>query len=191
MGRYPIGGGEVHAEVYPSKGLNGIRIEERRKLLRIKGISAVSNLPLSIAHRQRAEGLNILRSFGTNIDIEIISAPSPLSEGRGSFFFIIAEYESIRAGFSSLGAIGKSSEEVAMEACKDFLDYHKSQGALDPHLADQVIPYIALSGKPSSFTTSRITRHLLTNIWTIRQFIDTDIEVSGSEGDEGKVVCRS
>lgn len=51
------------------------------------------------------------------------------------------------------------------------------------YLKEIFIPLINTMGCSLDFT--------ITNIWTIRQFIDTDIEVSGSEGDEGKVVCRS
>ncbi|MBI5755797.1 MAG: RNA 3'-terminal phosphate cyclase [Nitrospirae bacterium] len=166
-------------------GLRGIRIEARGKLQRIKGISAVSNLPLSIAERQKKEGLNNLKTLGVDTDIEVSSAPSL---GKGAFFFIVAEYEKIMAGFSSLGAIGKPAEEVAREACRDFLEYHEAHGAVDPHLADQLIPYIALAEGVSSFTTTKITRHLLTNVWTVRQFMDVDIRVEGIEGDEGMVV---
>jgi len=211
-GWYPIGGGIVHAEIQPargkipspppdtrndkgrdrsdrpsglSSGLKGIRIEDRGRLRRVYGISAVSNLPLSIAERQRSEGLKGLKSLAVDRDIEIISAPSP---GRGTFFFIVAEYEGIKAGFSSLGAIGKSAEEVAREACRDLFEYHESSGAIDPHLADQLIPYIALAEGGSTFTTTRITRHLLTNVWTVRQLMDVEITVEGSEGEPGRVI---
>lgn len=184
-GWYPIGGGIVHAEINPMRGLKGIRIEERGRLLRIRGISAVSNLPLSIAERQRTEGLNNLKALSVEIDIEIIPAPSP---GKGTFFFIVAEYEGIVAGFSSLGAIGKSAEEVARETCRAFFEYHRLNGALEPHLADQLIPYVALAEGPSCFTTTKVTRHLLTNIWTVRQFMDIEINVQGAEEEEGRVI---
>ncbi len=184
-GWYPIGGGVVHAELTPSAGLKGNRIEERGRLLRIYGISAVSNLPSAIAERQRTEGLKNLKGLGVDIDIELFTAPSP---GKGTFFFIVAEYEGVSSGFSSLGALGKTAEDVAREACRDFFEYHKSNGAVEPHLADQLIPYIAMSTHPSSFTTTKITRHLMTNIWTVKHFIDADIRVTGKEGEEGRVI---
>ncbi len=183
-GWYPIGGGVIHAEIGKA-GLKGMRIEERGRLARIRGISAVSNLPLSIAERQRREGLNNLKGLSVDIDIDVISARSP---GRGTFFFIVAEYENIKAGFSSLGAIRKSAEEVAREACRDFLEFHKSLGAVEPHLADQLIPYITLAEGPCFFTTTKVTRHLLTNVWTVQQFMDVNIEVHGAEGKEGRVI---
>ncbi|MBI5039503.1 MAG: RNA 3'-phosphate cyclase, partial [Nitrospirae bacterium] len=147
-GWYPIGGGIIHAEINPlvrGTGLRGVRIEARGKLQRSRGISAVSNLPLSIAERQKKEGLNNLKTLGVDTDIEVLSAPSP---GKGTFFFIVAEYEGIKAGFSALGAIGKPAEEVAQEACKAFLEYHDSNGTVEPHLADQLIPYMALADGP-------------------------------------------
>jgi RNA 3'-terminal phosphate cyclase (ATP) len=77
---------------------------------------------------------------------------------------------------------------VAREACRDVFDYHRSRGAVDPHLADQLIPYIALAKGMSSFTTTKITRHLLTNVWTVEQFMDLRIKIEGLEGEEGRVV---
>ncbi len=110
--------------------------------------------------------------------------PSP---GKGTFLFLLAGFENIAAGFGALGAIGKRAEEVADDACSDLFDYLNADGALDPHLADQIVPYLALARGPSRFSTSRITKHLLTNIWVIRQFLDAEIEVSGAEGERGTV----
>ncbi|MBI5407221.1 MAG: RNA 3'-terminal phosphate cyclase [Nitrospirae bacterium] len=204
-GWYPIGGGIVHAEINPiiplnpplppllkggkvglgeKGGLKGLIVEERGRLTRIWGLSAVSNLPLAIAERQRSEGLKELKALTIDTDIEVISAPSP---GKGTFFFIVAEYAGIKAGFSALGAIGKPAEEVAREACRAFFEYHDSNGAVEPHLADQLIPYMALADGASSFTTTKVTRHLLTNVWTVRQLMDVDIRVKGREGECGRV----
>jgi len=202
-GWYPIGGGIVHVAINPlnlplplllkggkgglreREGLKGLTLEEKGRLTRIWGLSAVSNLPLSIAERQRSEGLKELKALTVPTDIEVIAAPSP---GKGTFFFIVAEYEGIMAGFSALGAIGKPAEEVAQEACSAFFEYHNSNGAVEPYLADQLIPYTALAGGPSSFTTTRITRHLLTNVWTVRQLMDVDIRIEGREGEWGRVI---
>ena len=41
-------------------------------------------------------------------------------------------------------------------------------------------------GRPagtSSFTTTKITRHLLTNIWTVEQFMDLRIKIEGLEAE--------
>ncbi len=184
-GWYPIGGGKVIAEISPAGELSPLQLTERGELTRLSGISAVSNLPISIAERQRDKGIKILKGIGLEpSEIKIIDAPSP---GKGTFFFLLAEFENSLAGFSALGAIGKRAEDVTKEACEDFILFYNSSAAIEPKLADQLILYMALSREPSSFTTSRITRHLLTNIWVVNQFIPVRFEVEGEEGKEGKI----
>jgi RNA 3'-terminal phosphate cyclase len=39
----------------------------------------------------------------------------------------------------------------------------------------------------SAFTTTRITEHLLTNLWVIQHFKNVKISVIGEKGREGKV----
>jgi RNA 3'-terminal phosphate cyclase (ATP) len=107
--------------------------------------------------------------------------------GPDSFFFLVAEYEKVIAGFSSLGERGKPAEEVAKEALDSLEDYTKSDGCIDPHLADQLVPFIVLAKGHSVFTTTRITEHLLTNLWVIRHFFDVKISRLGEKGSAGKI----
>lgn len=186
-GWYPIGGGRIRAVINPAKVFQGLNIVERGRLMAVKGISAVSNLPLSIAERQRDKGISLLNKKGIEANIEIINA---LSHGKGTFFFLLAEFENSVAGFSSLGAIGKKAEEVAEEACREFFDFIEIKGAVDPHLADQLILYMSVGKGESSFTTSRITQHLLTNIWVIKQFMPVEIKIEEMDG-AGRVWCCS
>ena len=186
-GWYPIGGGQVSAVITPARALQPLTLTGRGRLVRVTGISAVSNLPGHIAARQRNRAMAILGGEGIDAFIETLSAPSP---GRGSFLFLAAEFEHHTAGSGSLGAIGKRAEEVADEACRELLAHVRAQGALDPHLADQVVPWLAFCDGPSEFTTSRVTGHLLTNLWVMRQFMDVDVQVEGSEGEEGRVMIR-
>jgi RNA 3'-terminal phosphate cyclase (ATP) len=186
-GWYPEGGGSVTARIIPLGKMLPIRIQSRGRLLRLSGVSAVSHLPKKIAERQRDRALLMLHAKGMAANVEIIDAPSP---GKGTFLSLKAEFENSIAGFDALGAIGKRAEEVADEACQDFFRYTASWGALDPHLADQIIPYLALARGESEFTTSCITRHLLTNIWVVKQFLGVDVQVSGREGEAGHIRIR-
>jgi RNA 3'-terminal phosphate cyclase (ATP) len=186
-GWYPMGGGQVSARITPARALTPFKLTERGRPLRITGISAISNLPYHIAARQRSRALEVLSSQGIDASIEVLSAPSP---GRGSFLFLSAEFEHISAGFGSLGAIGKRAEQVADEACKELLSYLRTKGALDPYLADQIVLWLAFCQGPSEFTTSRITRHLLTNVWVMQQFMNIDARVEGYEGEEGRIVIH-
>ena len=159
---------------------------ERGSLKSIRGLSASSLLPKEVRERQRAEALRrIEREMKMAAEITIL--PDIPSRGPGSFLFLVAESEGGLAGFSSLGRKGKRAEEVAKEAVDALKDYWKVEGCVDPHLADQLIPFMALAKGKSSFTTSRITEHLLTNLWVVQHFKSLKISVTGKKGGEGKV----
>jgi RNA 3'-terminal phosphate cyclase (ATP) len=186
-GWYPKGGGEVTCSIQPAARFSGLQLTERGRLVRLSGISAVSNLPDSIAQRQRDQAMNVLKPKGFSPQVELIQAPSI---GQGTFFFLMAEFENTVAGFGALGERGKRAEKVADEACDDLLRFMHGDATVDPHLADQLIPYLALAKEPSTFTVSSITKHLLTNIWVVKQFLQTEIKVNGIEGETGIVTIK-
>jgi RNA 3'-terminal phosphate cyclase (ATP) len=186
-GWYPTGGGKVRVHISPPAELLPIVLTERGKLVRLNGISAASNLPRDIAVRQMNQAVTALSRQGMDGEVEIVSAPSP---GKGTLVFLLAEFDRVTTGFDALGAIGKRAEEVADEAALSLFEYLQADAALDPHLADQIIPYLALSQGTSEFTASRISRHLLTNIGVVKQFMDIDIRVEGVEGEAGKVTVH-
>ncbi|MDI6840110.1 MAG: RNA 3'-terminal phosphate cyclase [bacterium] len=183
-GFYPIGKGELEVMVKPmgKNQIKGIGLVEHGSFEKLRGISVVSGLPISIAERQANEAKRVLKDFYPEIGVSKVTAYS-----KGTFFFLLAEFENTLAGFSSLGERGKPAEKVAREACNEFLYYYNSGQAIDQWLADQIIPYLALAREKSVFTTSRISNHLLTNIWVITKFLDTKIEVQGELGHPGKV----
>ncbi len=173
--------------ISPAKELLPETLLERGTLERVTGVSAVANLPEDIAVRQRNRAAQMLSQRGIDAAIEIVSAPSP---GKGTLLFLLAEFGNVSAGFDALGAIGKRAEEVADEACLAFSEYLASGGALDPSLADQIIPYLAFAKGTSEFTTSRITQHLLTNIWVVEQFKVVTISVQGKEAEAGRITVK-
>lgn len=188
-GWYPQGGGRVKARIFPCQTISSLQVIEKGHLLRLSGISAVGNLPVGIAERQKTAAEKILKYLPIDCptSIDIVQASGV---GKGTVFFLAAEYENITAGFSSLGQRGKRAEDVAAEACRLFKEYFFSRGALDPYLSDQIILYLALSREESVFTTSKITHHLLTNIWCVKKFLPLEIRVTGEVGLAGEVVIK-
>jgi len=182
-GWYPKGGGHVEVEINSAKLVN-IDLSERGSLKNIKCICAVSNLPISIAQRQKDRVSEVLKSKGLKADFEIINAPS---RGQGTGTFILAEFDKSIAGFSSLGVKGKRAEQVADEACESCLKFFESQMAIDEHLADQLIPLMALSKGVSRFTTSKISLHLLTNIHIAELFLPVKFHISAEKDQPGEV----
>ncbi len=188
-GWYPVGGGEVHAHIQgrgrpPAPQSSTLDWTRRGELRRVWGIAAVSNLPAHIPQRMADRARKLLEREGLRASIEPICQGGP---GIGAGLFLFAEYEHVRAGFSALGEKGKPSEQVAEEACRDLLAYHASGQALEMHLADQVVLPLALSGRPATFTTCRITLHLLTVLHVVQHFLDVRCRVEGREGEPGQV----
>jgi RNA 3'-terminal phosphate cyclase (ATP) len=184
-GFYPKGGGRIRVEVHPSGGAKAINLVKRGEIDRITGISGVVNLPLSIAERQKNAAIEMLSSNGLHAEIDLLSAEA---FGRGTFVFLKAETAECIAGFSSLGERGKKAETVGSEAAEELIGYYYADACLDPHLADQIVPYLPFADGPSSFTTSRLTGHLMTNLWAIEKFTGLSYSIEGEEGKPGKVV---
>ncbi|MBI5408254.1 MAG: RNA 3'-phosphate cyclase [Nitrospirae bacterium] len=185
-GFYPKGGGEVSFKIHPAGEIKGINLVSRGRLLSIKGLSAVSNLPGHIAERQKISAIQNLSPLPAEIDI--LEAPSV---GQGTFVFLKGEYENVLSGFSSLGERGKRAEEVGKEAAYLFKDFHNTSACLDHNLADQLVIYLSLAKEGSAFTTSCITRHLITNLWVIERFLKIRYEMEGDLNSEGKIALRS
>jgi RNA 3'-terminal phosphate cyclase (ATP) len=190
-GFYPRGGGKIRAEILPAGRVLPWNVPERGPLRGIAGCSAVGRLPASIAERQRKAAMDTIRSAvgdaAPGMRIDLLDAPTP---GRGTFLFLRADSGNCSAGFTSLGAIGKRAEEVGEEAARLFFDYYAADAALDPHLPDQIVPYLSLSEERSVFTTSRITEHLRTNLWVMGLFRAFPHDVEGDTGKPGRVTVN-
>jgi RNA 3'-terminal phosphate cyclase (ATP) len=184
FGFYPKGGGKMTVEVYPPRGVRPINLVKRGEIEKITGISGVVNLPLSIAERQMTSTNEILSADGLHAKIDLLSAEGI---GRGTFIFLQTEPEGCIAGFSSLGERGKRAETVGREAAEELISYYYTDACLDHHLADQIVLYLAFADGPSSFTTSRVTGHLLSNLWAIEKFIGLRYSIEGEKGKPGKV----
>jgi RNA 3'-terminal phosphate cyclase (ATP) len=187
-GFYPKGGGKIRAEIQPAKEVRPLRLVERGKVLVVRGFSAAGNLPQAIALRQRDAAIRALRSRMRAepfpVDIEVLSVPTP---GQGTFLFLLLETEHSVAGFASLGERGKRAEQVGEEAAAALAAHWETGAALDPHLPDQLAPFLAMCGVGSAFTTSRVTEHLVTNLWTIGLFREFRYAVEGKIGEAGEV----
>ena len=188
-GWYPKGGGVVSAEIEGlgptgADTLRPLDVRDRGKLASVWGVSAASNLPEHIIERQRSRAIQRLRARHIRADIERVAPPSP---GPGTVVFLVAEYEQVNAGFTGYGRLRYPAEKVADDAVDAFEAHLRSKAALDPHLADQVLLPLALAPGASAYTTSAVTRHLLTVRWAIQRFIEREIVITGDEGQVGTV----
>lgn len=179
-GWYPAGGGEVEATILPTPGLRGFVFEGPKPPVQFCGLSAVSRLPRSIAERQRhrAEA----RLAAARVTAEITLEEDTTARGPGTLVFLAVRG---RAGFSALGRRGIPAEGVADEAVDSLLAYLASEAAVDDHLADQLVPFLAFARVDSAFTCPTLSPHLRTVAWVVQRFLPVRITVD--EGPPAKV----
>ena len=179
-GFFPKGGGMIKAKIDPIKPpLNSINIIERGNLKRILGLATVANLPESIGEREIKLAKKAIDEKGY-LNLSQWEVKTVPSLGQGNSFFIMAEYENCLAGFSALGEPHKPAEKVAEETVEDFIKLEKSNFAIEKHLSDQLLLYMALASGKSQITVPEITRHAKTNIFVIEQFLPVKFEASGN-----------
>jgi RNA 3'-terminal phosphate cyclase (ATP) len=131
-------------------------------------------LPLGIAERQRHQALERLRLLGLEAEITLVEDREAL--GPGTLIFLAATGAGSTAGFSALGRRGIRAEAVADEAVDQLLRYLDSGAAVDDHLADQLVPFLALAGTPSTYTCPARSSHLETVGWLVEQFMPARVE---------------
>jgi RNA 3'-terminal phosphate cyclase (ATP) len=128
-----------------------------------------------------------LHKAGITGEIELLDVHA---RNPGTLLFLCAEGNDSLAGFTALGARGKRAEIVADEAVDDLFRFLDSGSALDCHLADQLLIYLASAPGRHQFTTAKVTQHLLTNVWVIEKFLPVKFEIRGGLGEPGTVVKR-
>lgn len=181
FGWYPVGGGEIVCNISgrsPSRESTyprPLQIKDRGPLLRISGRAIAANLPMHIPQRMADRARGSLGSLNVPVQIEpqLVAAAS-----TGAGIFLLADYQDCPASFSAYGRIGKPSEAVADHAVSALLEHHASAGAIEVHLADQLLLPLAIASGASMFTTQRAANHLVTNAWTIGQFKIADISIA-------------
>jgi len=185
-GFYPRGGGRVRALVTPARApLRPLRRVDRGALVRIEGLAGSARLPGHVTERMARAAREGLGGLGCPVEVGRVrlDAPSP-----GAFLVLRATCEGATLTVSALGERGKPAEQVAAEAVSELRRVLGTGACTDPHLADQILLPLALARGESELTTARVTRHLTTNAWVIRQFLpDALIEVEGEEGGPGRV----
>ncbi len=177
-GYYPQGQGEVLLQVEPqSRRLvswkAGLQRTGRGSQGIVQGVSHCSNLSEHVAARQADSAALALEQagFAAQITQRALRLPS-----TGSGITLWHDFK----GASSLGERGLPAEKVGRKAAEGLIIELKSAAAVDVHLADQLIPYLALVG--GSYTVREVSLHARTNVWTAGHFLDTRIITEEERG---------
>jgi len=190
-GHYPRGGGVVHARIEPVQCLNAIKLPEPGKVAHISGIAHCVKLPEHIATRMaHAASMTLVKAGYSKINIKAESYESSRDPhfGPGTGITLWAETErGAILGASSLGRPGKPAEQVGRKAAESLVKQLRTGRAVDRHLTDQLIPYMALSEGMSDMTSTELTSHTLTNIALVENILGVKFEVDGQQGQPGRI----
>jgi len=178
-GYYPKGMGEVSVKVMPCPKLASISFGEFGLLESLKGVSVCTFLAdRRVAERQANAANNLLKTRGYKADIQVVNDFSnPLQ--KGSSLSLWAQTSTgVLLGGDAIGELRKPSEAVGREAAENLLQEIEAKATIEVHLADMLVPYMALTNGESVFLTRSMTDHLETNIWFAQEILDVKFEVS-------------
>lgn len=177
-GFYPSGGGHATLTVSPATP-ESLLWSQRGDLksVTVKSVETADLADADVADRQ----INGVKSeFKYGVSVPMRTASTTVDRvATGTVITIEAAYEYTRAGFSALGEPGRPAETVGRAAAKRFLDFQAQSGAVDSHMADQLLPFLALAG--GSFTTPKVTDHIRSATALLETFgYDLEITTEGS-----------
>jgi RNA 3'-terminal phosphate cyclase (ATP) len=177
-GYYPKGMGEVSLVVQPCKNLSALNLSQFGKIIATSGFSVCTFLEeRKVANRQAKVATQYLRESGYDAHIEVVyDSSNPHQKGSSIVLYTHTDC-GVLLGVDEIGERGKSSEVVGRKAAEKLLKELKAQATVDIHLADMLIPFIALADDTSVFLTRLMTDHLSTNIWLTEKLLDVNFQV--------------
>ncbi len=181
-GYYPKGMGEVVLNVDSVSKLTSIRLTEFGRVEEIGGVSVCTFLEdRRVAERQAEAAKSVLRNNGHTAKIHVVNDRSnPLQKGSSLVLWAKTSKGALFGG-DAIGELRKSSEAVGREAAESLLREIDAGATVDAHLADMLVPYVALANGTSTYLTCGITDHLDTNIWLTEKILGTKIQVTKVE----------
>jgi RNA 3'-phosphate cyclase len=172
-GYYPVGLGEVVMRASPAPALGGLRLAEFGKVEELGGISVCTFLKeRRVAERQAEAAAALLGREGHDARIGVFyDASNPMQKGSSLALWARTDRGAL-LGADAIGELRKTSEAVGKEAAQNLMEELRARATVDVHLADMLIPYVALSKVNSMYYTRSLTEHLATNIWLAEEFLD-------------------
>ena len=150
-GFYPAGGGTLELTFGASR-LEPLALAERAQIdcVRIAAVASSDLLEADVADRLARTAADRLGEDG----VRIASRGAEYTDSPSTGAAVVVRIESTAgptgarpvAGFSALGEPGVPAEAVAKAAVEDLRTWTAGPGAVDRHLADQLVPYLALAG---------------------------------------------
>jgi len=176
-GYYPKGMGEAVLTVNPCSKLKALNLTEFGEPTQIQGVSVCTFLEKQkVAQRQANEARRVLKNGGYNADIQVVNDKSNPHQKGSSITLWAKTSTNALLGADAIGELRKTSEAIGRQAAENLLRELKTKPTVDVHLADMLVPYVALAEDSSCFVVREVTDHIETNVWLVEQILGTEIK---------------
>jgi len=186
-GFYPVGGSDVDFWVEVSKEIRPIKMADPGKVSGISGLSMASRSlgDRKVAERQIAGFHRVIRKE-KGVDVRHLYVDSACP---GSVIVLWAETTTgcVLAG-DHVGERRKPAEVVGREAAFKLQEEMKYGSTVGWHLADQLIPFMALAKGRSEIIAPDLTDHVKTNIWLCKKFLGSKFKTEEA-GENFRISC--
>ena len=152
-----------------------IQLTVKPELIKIQGISAASRQlkRANVAERQTA---GAAQAIGNRYPVTIENVyQDTASPGTVITLWSVSKEGKTWVGADAMGERGLRAEKVGVRAAQKMLRLLDSNAAVDHHLADNLIPLLALVG--GKIKTNKISGHIRSNIYVCEQFLDVTFNV--------------
>jgi RNA 3'-terminal phosphate cyclase (ATP) len=188
-GYVPKGGGIIEITVQPVRGtLEAIAMADQGKVVRIDGVALASRLKeRKVAERMASECAKALQRRGYPSKVSVLNdaeenpAYRTTSSQAGAALALWAETDRhCLIGSDMAGARGRSAEFIGKATAESLMEDLDSGATVDRHLADQLIPFAALAEGWSTFVIPRLTPHVDTRLWLVREILGAETDLRGN-----------
>ncbi|WP_255148955.1 RNA 3'-terminal phosphate cyclase [Halorarius halobius] len=173
-GFYPVGGGEVTLSLHPCEP-SPLDLTARgdRTGARVYAVESIDLADADVGQRLARTTVEGLEADGWDVVERRVTTAD--ADSPGAAVVARLDYDGGVAGVSGLGEKGVPAEEVAEAAVEAAAAFEAGSGAVDAHLADQLVVPVALAGGRVAIPT--VTRHVETNVDLVRAFgLDVSID---------------
>ncbi len=166
-GFYPKGGARVKATFHPP---DLKRFDFKRG--KIKGVNALSVASKDMEKKNVTE--RMVEAAKQALDYDFQTRERYVSSESTGCGLVLYCKNGCILGSDAIGQRGVPSEKLGEKAGKSLASTLDSGHTVDPYLADQLIPFMALAGGE---IRGEITSHVSTNIWLTEKFLDCKFDV--------------
>lgn len=193
---FPGGGGVVTARVEPAHAMPPLDLRTRGTLREVEILALGGGVDAGLAERQAARAARAVRALGVAAQVERL--PLPVQGSAGVSLLVVASFERTRSGHGASAGLDPEGAEPADLAVADFQEHLTAGGAVEAHLADQLLLPAALVAAglvppvpgvvpATRWTVGRVTAHLLDVAAVIPRFLDVEVAVLGRLGEPAEV----